>query len=333
MVVVATPGSDLGIIPLSQIEHDSPVRRSGYIDDKLYSVAQNSVKVVDVTSPEVVIATADDLYRIVEEMPEPIPLALDESVQRGMDAARQQLAQTLSIEAGDAFAVTAEPSHAGWQLVFRVDDRHYLYEARGSDVVLIDDDFAFGDADQPIAWQNPTNAMDVNNDGEVAPNDAILIINELASHGARSLSTNSVLREIDDPHVFYWDTSGDGQLTNLDALLVINHLNQLAMADIQMDDVDLDNVVSVDPRTIDRVFLDTLRLVGDSNLDGQFDSSDLVRVFISGEYEDSITRNSTWAEGDWNGDLEFTTSDLVLAFTYGNYVRDAKAVDLALELL
>jgi uncharacterized secreted protein with C-terminal beta-propeller domain len=44
------------LVLLSEISHDSPVRRSGYIGDKLYSIANDSVKVVDVENPNVVIA-------------------------------------------------------------------------------------------------------------------------------------------------------------------------------------------------------------------------------------------------------------------------------------
>ncbi|MFC1757227.1 aspartyl protease family protein [Planctomycetota bacterium] len=58
---------------------------------------------------------------------------------------------------------------------------------------------------------------------------------------------------------------------------------------------------------------------GDSNLDGQFDSRDLVVVFRAAEYEDEIEGNSTWSEGDWNGDSEFDSKDLVLAFNYAGY--------------
>ena len=58
---------------------------------------------------------------------------------------------------------------------------------------------------------------------------------------------------------------------------------------------------------------------GDSNLDGVFDSSDLVGVFQTNQYEDRIEKNSTWATGDWDGDLEFSTSDLVLAFQDGGF--------------
>jgi hypothetical protein len=59
---------------------------------------------------------------------------------------------------------------------------------------------------------------------------------------------------------------------------------------------------------------------GDANLDGQFNTSDLILALQAGQYEDGVAGNSTWAEGDWNGDGEFDSHDLVLAFAYGAYV-------------
>ncbi|MCA9196216.1 MAG: LamG domain-containing protein [Planctomycetales bacterium] len=59
--------------------------------------------------------------------------------------------------------------------------------------------------------------------------------------------------------------------------------------------------------------------LGDSNLDGEFSSSDFVQVFTAGEYEDATALNSTWSEGDWNGDGDFDSSDFVAAFTAGGY--------------
>jgi hypothetical protein len=58
---------------------------------------------------------------------------------------------------------------------------------------------------------------------------------------------------------------------------------------------------------------------GDSNLDGAFDSKDLVAVFSAGEYDDDVPMNSTWYTGDWNMDAEFNSKDLVLAFQMGGY--------------
>lgn len=58
---------------------------------------------------------------------------------------------------------------------------------------------------------------------------------------------------------------------------------------------------------------------GDANLDGIFDSTDLIAVFQAGKYEDGQARNATWAEGDWDCDGDFTTADLVVAFQSGKY--------------
>ena len=63
--------------------------------------------------------------------------------------------------------------------------------------------------------------------------------------------------------------------------------------------------------------------IGDSNLDGVFNSSDLLLAFQAGQYEDSESKNSTWKRGDWNGDSEFDTRDLVFAFQKGSYVASA----------
>ena len=58
---------------------------------------------------------------------------------------------------------------------------------------------------------------------------------------------------------------------------------------------------------------------GDSNLDGEFNTSDLVTVFAIGEYEDGIALNSGWGDGDWNGDRDFDSSDFVTAFHKSGY--------------
>ena len=78
------------------------------------------------------------------------------------------------------------------------------------------------------------------------------------------------------------------------------------------------------------------RIVGDSNGDGIFNSSDLVLVFAAAEYEDDIENNSTFETGDWDGDGDFTTSDFVFAFRAGRYSAAAKplqadSVDLLFE--
>ena len=85
------------------------------------------------------------------------------------------------------------------------------------------DEFALpvlGNFDPPLkghsAWTNLFNALDVNRDTEVAPLDALLVINQLG----RSLPA----RNTED---MYYDVDSNGLVTALDALLVINDLNHM----------------------------------------------------------------------------------------------------------
>jgi hypothetical protein len=57
--------------------------------------------------------------------------------------------------------------------------------------------------------------------------------------------------------------------------------------------------------------------VGDSDLNGEFNSGDLVAVFAAGKYE--TEQMAGWAEGDWDGDMFFGSGDLVVAFSDGGY--------------
>ena len=56
---------------------------------------------------------------------------------------------------------------------------------------------------------------------------------------------------------------------------------------------------------------------GDVNLDGTFDSADLITVLQSTHYEQEL--DATWATGDWNCDGRFDSGDLVLAFQNGGF--------------
>ena len=65
---------------------------------------------------------------------------------------------------------------------------------------------------------------------------------------------------------------------------------------------------------------------GDANLDGRFDSSDLIQVFVAGTYEDAVSGESTWTTGDWDGDGRFTSTDLVIALQRNTYVSSVPAM-------
>jgi hypothetical protein len=60
-------------------------------------------------------------------------------------------------------------------------------------------------------------------------------------------------------------------------------------------------------------------VAGDVNLDGLFDSKDLVALMALGEYEDDLVGNSHHLSGDFNGDGEFDSADLVEALALGWY--------------
>ena len=117
------------------------------------------------------------------------------------------------------------------------------------------------------------------------------------------------------------DFDGDGQVNIADVDLLCSRI--LSGNDNPRFDLTGDG-------TIDRGDLDELvsnilgTTVGDANLNGIFNSSDMVQVFQVGEYEDGIPGNSTWAEGDWNCDGEFNSSDMVVAFQRGGYVAASR---------
>ena len=65
---------------------------------------------------------------------------------------------------------------------------------------------------------------------------------------------------------------------------------------------------------------------GDSTLDGEFNSGDLIQIFAAGRYETG--QSADWGQGDWNGDGVFNSSDLIRAFSGGGYetgIREAVA--------
>jgi uncharacterized secreted protein with C-terminal beta-propeller domain len=183
------PGSRL--VLSGEIEHDTQVRRSGYIADKLYSISKSSVKVVDVTSPSAVLAQVaiddgSDGFDNIHATPIFVPTRLGETglivltekapaeqnanpLDLATEAARNCLADYLGIEAGAPMLVTAEvaPSapSGSYHLVFRVGDRNYAYRADANGKVeLADDNFAFATTAAwhavSLDWPNATSIID-----------------------------------------------------------------------------------------------------------------------------------------------------------------------------
>ena len=126
------------------------------------------------------------------------------------------------------------------------------------------------------------------------------------------ISGQQVLLSISSPA----DFNGNGVLDAGDIDLLTSQVR--AGSNAAGYDLNGDSLVNEADRT---VWVNDLKRTyyGDSNLDGEFNSSDLVTVFQAGQYEDGVASNSTWATGDWNGDGDFDSSDFVTAFSAGGY--------------
>lgn len=124
---------------------------------------------------------------------------------------------------------------------------------------------------------------------------------------------------------FIWYRNEDGKFHAQAELLSISGF----IIDAHFSDLDNDNdrdlvVVGglrdgINPNRV-HWFENTIdRILGDVNCDGVFDSTDLLRIFVTGEYEDGIENNSTYDEGDFNGDGDFDSSDFVYVLAFGKY--------------
>ncbi len=107
---------------------------------------------------------------------------------------------------------------------------------RDGQVILTATNQASGEmieASVPHAFQNLVTASDINNDGVLTPNDALMVIEELAH---RRFSSEADQR-VDDPLTIiswpkaYYDQNADDKITALDALRVINQFPRTEVSD------------------------------------------------------------------------------------------------------
>jgi hypothetical protein len=116
------------------------------------------------------------------------------------------------------------------------------------------------------------------------------------------------------------DFNGDGVVSVADVNLFCSAMRQTSPS----LDFDLTGDGRVNSRDRDFLIQGILQTsYGDANLDGVFNSTDLILVFQAGQYEDAVPGNSTWATGDWDCSGDFNTSDMVLAFQSGAYAAGA----------
>ena len=124
------------------------------------------------------------------------------------------------------------------------------------------------------------------------------------------------------------DANGIWDATDIDLLSdAVRDVNPTGRTDYRFD---LNRDSSVDGS--DRAFwiqsvMNTY--VGDANVDGEFNSADMVAVFKIGAYENPTFENVGWADGDWNGDRQFDSGDFVVAFAGGGYEKGPRPAVVA----
>ena len=93
---------------------------------------------------------------------------------------------------------------------------------------------------------------------------------------------------------------------------------------------DLNGDKVTDRKDLDYLLNDVLQTtVGDVNLDGVFNSRDLVLLFQAAKFEDGKPNSANYKEGDWDLDGDFTNADLLLAWQAGAYVSERPAAQVA----
>ncbi len=123
-----------------------------------------------------------------------------------------------------------------------------------------------------------------------------------------------VLREMDNSLLRQGDFDGDQLLTAVDIDALAHEMKSTKPS--LLFDLNRDNTVDLADH---RSWIHDLKRtwLGDANLDGEFNSSDLTAVFQSAKYELDV--DAGWAQGDWTGDLRFGTDDLTAAFQESGY--------------
>lgn len=120
------------------------------------------------------------------------------------------------------------------------------------------------------------------------------------------------------------DFDGDDQLTAAD----IDALTAAIGTPNAEFDLNGDFEVTLDDRTFwvkDSEYANTW--IGDSNLDGTFDTTDFVTVFTAGKFETGEAAG--WGEGDWDGNGLFDSGDFVAAFTDGGFEQGPRTATSA----
>jgi hypothetical protein len=174
-------------------------------------------------------------------------------------------------------------------------------------MVTTDNDFSTLEVIDPDDPNAPPSYFDVYTDGTTGPlggdpqGRLLLPIQLLALRLPSLIASNGD-----------FDQSGTVDVTDVDQLsLAVAAGEHVATFDLTTDR----RVDSADLRYFVKYLAKTW--MGDADLNGQFDSHDLVAVAQAGKFESDAP--AVWSEGDWLGDGRFTSSDIVAALQEGGY--------------
>ncbi len=271
------------------------------------------------------------------------PLAIDQTINGELDTPLRQIPIQITsrtivdwkVESNAEWLVpSVESGQTPEQVVIRVESyllRDGIHEA---ELHFMSDDLNQSHV-VPVTVRivNAEGHFDVNRDGVVDDLDE-QIITDLAgvvatddSYNYRADIDRNGLINLQDLHLT------QGTDLNRDGVVDANDPDYLC-ARIDAEDLqfDLNQDGSLDESDLVfyiRTMLGTHR--GDANLNGSFNTADLVQVLQTGEYEDGVPFNSGWADGDWNCDREFDTQDLVVALQDGGYEFAAQPATLPLS--
>jgi hypothetical protein len=215
-------------------------------------------------------------------------------------------------------------------------DGQWVISVRAGDVQIVEHVVQGDDVSLSISYDHlarmVTFAYDPIADDELAAIELgpIPYLGDMSAMTVAALSFNAAVFGRADGIVDHWsltsfntiigDFNGNGTLDAADIDQLSEHV-RAGTSDL-LYDLNADALVD----DLDRQFWVhelTQTYFGDADLNGSFDSADLVQVLASGEYEDDVALNSTWITGDWDGDGDFTSGDLVVALADGGYEAGA----------
>ncbi len=117
------------------------------------------------------------------------------------------------------------------------------------------------------------------------------------------------------------DFNGNGQFDEEDVNDLMAKIREGGAADAKYD---LDGDGSVGQGDL-KFWVQEIRKtwIGDANLDGVFNTVDLIEIFQKGLYE--MDEMAVWSSGDWDADSRFNSTDLVVAFQDNGFEKGPRA--------